>query len=239
MTVLSVVQQASRKIGVAYPAQLFAGTTQVLGELQEAVNEAAKMIAFDTGHDWTKLKTLGTFTGDGVALGFNLPSDYKKMLKKARLWPSASPFAPYTHYPDTDTWLGTQVQSFQPLIGAWTIIGEQVQIRVGGNNAAVATGDTAQFYYISANVAKDSRGTPKAAFTADDDVFRLDERLLKLALIYKWKQAKNQDYAEEMSDYENALFQEIGTDKGSNILVVGTQRAPGDLNFAFPGTITP
>lgn len=239
MTVLSVVQQASLKIGVARPDQLFAGTTRVLQELQEAVIETAKMIAFDTGHDWSKLKTLGTFTGDGVALGFNLPSDYRKMLKKARLWPINSPYAPYTHYADTDSWLGTQVQSFQPLIGAWTIIGEQVQIRVGGNNAAVATGDTVQFYYITNNMAKDAGGTPKAEFTIDTDVFRLDERLLKLGLIYKWKQAKGQDYTEEMSDYENALFQLIGTDKGSNIIIVGSQRAPGDLNFAFPGTITP
>lgn len=239
MTVLSVVQQASTKIGVAYPDQLFSGATQVMRELQEAVNEAAKMIAFDAGHDWSKLKVLATFTGDGVALGFDLPSDYMKMLKKARLWPINSPYAPYTHYSDTDTWLGTQVQSFQPLIGAWTIIGEQVQIRVGGNNAAVANGDTVQFYYLTKNIVKDNAGLPISDFMADTDTFRLDERLLKLALIYKWKQAKGQDYAEEMSDYENALFQQIGTDKGSNILVVGSQRAPGDLNFAFPGTITP
>lgn len=239
MTVLSVVQSASLKIGVSRPDQLFAGTTRVLQELQEAVNECAKMIAFDTGHDWTKLKALGVITGTGVALGFNLPSDYRKMIKKARLWPSSSPFSPYTHYPDTDTWLGTQVQSFQPLIGAWTLIGDQIQIRVGGNNAAIALDDTAQFYYITTNIAKDAGGTAKPEFTADTDTFRLDERLLKLALIYKWKQAKGQDYTEEMSDYENALFQEIGTDKGSNILVVGTQRHSGDLNFAFPGTITP
>ena len=240
MTALGIVQGASRKIGLARPDQLFAGTTDTLYELQEYLNDAAAMVAFDCGHDWTKLKTLGTLTGDGASLEFDMPTDYRRMLKKAALWPSATPYSPYTHYPDTDDWLGMLSQAFPPLTGAWTLIGEQIHIRVGGSTSALETGSTAQFYYLTSKFAKDAAGTAKAAFSADDDTFRLDERLLKLALIYKWKQGHLQDYAEELSDYENALAERIGADKGSNVFAVGGRRATAfDVGYAYPGVLGP
>lgn len=239
MTALSIVQGASRKIGVARPDQMFGGITDTQYELQEYLNDAAAMVAFDCGHDWTVLKTLGMLTGNG-SLSFNLPSDYRRMLKKAAIWPSATPYSPFAHYPDTDDWLGMLSQAFPPLTGAWTLIGEQIHIRVGGSTSALGTDDTASFYYLSSNFAKDAGGVAKAEFTDDTDTFRLDERLLKLALIYKWKQGHLQDYAEEMSDYENALSERIGADKGSNIFAVGGSRGTGyDISIAYPGNLGP
>jgi hypothetical protein len=234
MTVLTVVQSASLRIGVTRPTVLFAGTTRELLELQNAVNDAAKMIAFDSGHDWTALKALGTFTGDGTSLAFDLPPDYRRMLKKTQMWPSSSPSSPLTHVIDSDKWLGTQVQNFSPVLGMWTLIGTQAHIRIGGATGALGSGDTVQFYYVTNKVAQDSGGTAKTEFTADDDTFKLDDRLLTLALIYKWKQAKQQDYAEAMSDYENALFERIGADKGPSIIAVGRPRVPANVGLAYP-----
>ena len=78
----------------------------------------------------------------------------------------------------------------------------------------------------------------KAIFTADDDTFRLDERVLKLALIYRWKQGHQQDYAEEMSDYENALSERVGGDKCSNMFAVGGRRGTVfDASIAYPGIL--
>lgn len=237
-SVLSVAQDASLAIGIEYPTQLYSGTTRVLRELAGVANECARMIAYDTGHDWSRLKTLGTFTGDGATLAFDLPADYRRMLKQARLWPSATPYDPFTHIADTDEWLGMQAQAFPALNGAWTIIGDQVHIRVGGSTTPLGTGDTAQFYYISDYPVESSAGVTKSAFTADEDVFRLDDRLLKLAIIYRWKQLKQQDYAEELSDYGNALAERIGNDKGSNVFAVGGRRANSlYATFAYPGTL--
>lgn len=237
MTALSIVQDASLKIGVARPDELFAGTTRVLRELSSTLNDCARMIARYKAHDWTKLKTLGTLTGNGVDLAFDLPADYRRMLKQARLWPSAMPNNPYTHYSDTDGWLGMLSQSFPVLSGAWTMIGDQIHVRVGGSTSPLETATTAQFYYISSYFAKSAAGVAKAAFTADDDTFRLDEDLLKLAFIYRWKQGKQQDYAEEMSDYGDALAELIGGDKGSNILVVGKRGSWADTTVPYPGVL--
>jgi hypothetical protein len=233
MSALSVIKEVCTVIGLTVPTGVFASTDREHVELQALANEMAQRIAFD-GRDWTKLKTLGTLTGDGVSLGFNLPSDYKRMLKKAAIWPSASPYAPFTHYPDTDQWLGLTVQNYANLVGAWTIIGEQMQIK-----PAMAAATTAQFYYLTSNIVKDKDGVPKATFTADDDVFRLDERVLKLGMIWQWKCNKGRAYSEDMATFEDAMAVSAGADKGSNILTVGRGRTRYDTDFAFPGVISP
>jgi hypothetical protein len=236
MTILSVVQNASLGIGVERPTVLFAQTTREALELKGMVNDCARMIAFDTNHDWTALKTLATITGDGLSLSFPKPDDYERMLKKAKLWPASTPHWPLAHIPDTDDWLGTQVQG-AGLLGAWTMIGDNIHIREGGNLSPLSTGNVVSFYYVTTKYAKDGAGTPKVAFTADDDTFRLNERLLELALKYRWKQQKGQDYTEDMSDYENTLFSQIGKDKGSVAIAVGRPRVPSGATVAYPGRL--
>ena len=240
MTALSIAQGASLRIGVQYPDELYSGTSRVSKQMQGLLNDAARNVAFDCGHDWTALKTLSTFTGDGTELAFDMPSDYHRMLKKATVWPSDNPYTPMIHYTDTDEWLGMLSQAFPPLSGAWTLIGNQMHIRKGGSSAPLETGVTAKFYYITSYFAKSAAGTAKVAFDADADTFRLDERLLMLAFIYRWKQSQGQDYAEELADYQTALAERIGADKGSNIFTVGGKTTTAmDLGWAYPGVLGP
>lgn len=233
MTVLTVVKSAAPQMGIAIPSALFSATDRTSLEVQTALKSAALMIA--RRFDWQELKKFATLTGDGSAVDFNLPADYDRMLKKARLWPSATPNSPLTHYPDSDTWLGISVQDFIPVIGAWTIYGGQVHIK-----PVLANEATVQFAYVSNLIAADNDGAPKLSFTSDTDTFRLDEELLRLALVYRWKQAKGRAYAQELGDFEEMLGDRIGHNKGSTILTIGDVRVPTGLDapaFAFPGTI--
>lgn len=238
MSALTIIQEAATEIGIEVPSAVFSGSDRTIVEVRTYLNEAARMVAFDSGHDWVKLMMLGTFTGDGVSLGFSFPSDYQRMLKKAKVWPSATPFYPLIHYSDVDQWLGLQVQQFQPVVGAWTIIGSQMQIRANGPTSPVASGDTVQFYYITNKIVTAAGGgSTQAAFTADGDTFVLSERLLKRAFVYAWKKGKRQDYSDALADYEDVKSSEIGNDKGTNILIVGRQRVGMGGNFAFPGVL--
>jgi hypothetical protein len=233
MTILSVIKEVSVVVGLNVPDTVYSQTDREWVEMQALANEMAQRIAFDT-RDWTALKVLGTLTGDGAAEAFNLPSDYRRMLKKAQLWPSSSPYAPLMHYPDSDVWLGLSVQNYQSLIGSWTMVGNQVLIKPVMANAA-----TAKFYYLTKNIVADKDGILKAWFDADDDTYRLDERVLKLGMIWQWKANKGQAYAEDMATYEDALASASGADKGSNILAVGRPRYPAGVELAFPGVIVP
>jgi hypothetical protein len=231
--ILSIIQQVAPVIGLRVPTAVLGSTEREHIELSSLANEMAQRIAFDLSYDWSVLKRYAEFTGDGASESFLFPDDYRRMLKKARLWPSAYPQATLSHYPDSDQWLGMEVQKFQSIIGGWTIIGDRVYIKpVVGNGASV------KFFYISTQIVKDSTGTPKSGFTSDDDTFILDNRILKLGMIWQWKANKGQQYAEDLSNYEDALSAVIGGDKGSNIFTVGRQRYPG-AEMAFPGVIAP
>lgn len=233
MTILAVFQQVAPVIGIPVPTAVMASTQRTHVQLAALANEMAARIAFDLNYDWSALKRIATLTGDAVAEGFDLPNDYRRMLKKSRIWPSSSPYATLTHYADTDTWLGLEVQNFNPIIGGWTIIGTQLHIK-----PVMATGATAKFYYLTTNIVKKQDNSLVDAFTADEDRFVLDERLLRLGIIWQWKANNGMQYAEDLANFEDALASLIGADKGSTSIVVGRARARGE-SFAFPGTIIP
>lgn len=233
MTVLSAIQAASLKIGVTRPSLVYASTVREHQELADLANDCAKMIAYDSGHDWRLLKTLMTMTGTGAAASFDLPADYRRMLKTSEMRRSDAPNQVMTHVPDTNDWLALDLNGFMGLPDAWTLLGDEVQIRVGGS-AYLGNTVTAKTYYLSSYYARNAGGTAKGAFDTDSDTFRIDEQLLKLALIYRWKQEKGQDYSEAMADFETAKAMLIGEDKGPSIIKVGTPRVPAGVTAAYP-----
>jgi len=228
LTVLQIIQEVCKYVGIDVPSQVYGSTEREHVELASYANEVASQIAFDT-HDWQRLRSTLTATGDGVTEAFDLPSDYRRMLKKARVWASWAPFAPLTHYADADEWLGLQVQQFTPVIGGWTIMADQMHVI-----PVIPSGQTVKFVYINNMYAL---GDDTTKFTQDTDTFVLNDRILKLGIIWYWKQQKGQPYAEDLETYQTALSQLVGGDKGSNILEVGRRRIPLDVSMAYPGPV--
>lgn len=234
MTLISTVAAAAPWIGITVPTVLFTATDRTSVEMQDMVNECAKAIAED--YDWQRLRIVNTITGDGTETAWDLPTDYSRMLKKTRLWPSDQPNSPLIHIPDSDRWLQEDVQNFQTITNRWTIYGGQLHIK-----PALVTAITVKHFYISNLLVIASGGSvpTKTDFTADNDEFFTDERLLKLAIIWRWKAAKGRPYAEDLENYNRALEVVAGNDKGARILHIGRMRVPNDVNLAWPGTITP
>lgn len=229
MTVLSTIQDAANKIGIARPEAVFSGTDRTSYELQEAVNEAAVTIRDD--YDWQRLRQIQSMTGDGVYTGFDLPSDYARMLKKATLIPSDTPHQPLVHIVDTDAWLRMELEDIEAITRRWTIYEGQVKI-----SPALTSGVTVKFFYIWNKiwVATGDSAPTKSAATADTDTFFLGDRILKLALIWRWKAAKGRPYEQDRQEYDQALDILAGNDKGSRNVRVGTPRMPSDVTIAYP-----
>ncbi|TPM33733.1 hypothetical protein FJ955_03055 [Mesorhizobium sp. B2-2-2] len=227
MTVLSVVQDACLAVGETRPLALFSATDRKWQEFQALANEAAKVIA--KAYDWQKLRKVATLTGDGTAEDFNLPTDYGRMLKKGSLWTSRWRWD-MSHIVNSDEWLGMEVYPVTLVQGAWTLYGNQIHIR-----PLMGSAETAKFFYITSQIVSPS----KTAFSADEDVFVLDERVLKLATIYLWKQSKGQDFAAELADYEIAVGQAYDDDGGSKPVVSGNSGSNWRRNNVWPGTVGP
>lgn len=231
MSVLTAIQNACAIIPLNRPDAVFASQEREHFELQVLANTAADHIAKD--HEWQKLKQVATISGDGAAEDFNFPADFDRMLKKAELR-SGRHIAALTHIISSDQWLDMSIRQFNLAAGAWTIHGDQIHIK-----PAPANGEEVKYFYMSAKWALDSNATAKQAFTADNDAFRLSEKLLELCMIWKWRANKGLAYAEDLANYEDAKEKLITADKGSRTITIGRARLPSDAHIAYPEVIVP
>ena len=215
MTLLSVVKSVCATVGVAIPQSVFSNLTgnRTMQEMLDLANEMAQRIAYNT-REWTRFKVTCTYAGDDVTTAFNLPDNYKRMLLTSNVWRSTSTQRPMLFVPDTDAWLNRRVTGQTNGWGEWTIIGGQMHIF-----PAMITGQIAYFVYIDKNCIALKSGGFGDTFTADDDSFALDERLLKLGMIWQWKANKGGAYAEDMGTYNDAMAYAMGSDKPSPIMV--------------------
>ena len=231
MTILTVTEGVAAVIGIDVPTVLYSSTDREHVELQHIANEMAERIW--KAHDWELLKTLATLSGDGSVTTFALESDFGRFIKDVNLWSSRIQ-TPLTQIISSDSWLELDIRSFQFVIGVWTKIGGQIGIK-----PAMTATETAKFYYISDLIIDPATGANKTAFTLDTDVFRLDERLLKLGMIWQWRANKGLPYAEDLENYETLLGQLIKEDKGVTILHVGKARALRGVRISYPQAIVP
>ena len=231
MTILSVAQEVSKTIGLAVPTAVLSSTDREHVELVSIAAEMAERIV--SGYDWQYLSKIHTITGNGTTIAFPMPTDYARMLVKSSVWSSSleTPLSPIT---DLDKWLELDVKTYDFVVNAWAIYGGEMNIR-----PALAAGVTAKFFYQSNLIVRDEDGSFKPGFTSDNDVFRVDERLLKLGTIWRWKEAKGQPYAEWMTDFEEAKERLIVKDRGSKMIRVGRIHYPSDISIAYPQSIIP
>lgn len=229
MTVLSVIQSAATVIGLEVPSVVFSATSREMVEIQRLVNNSARQILEE--YDWQRLKKIATITGDGSDEDFALPTDYDRMVKDATLWSSESVFDNLIHVLSSDEWLMLDTQSMMVVGPFWTIYGDQIHIK-----PARANGELVKYFYVSNYVVKSTGSSvgDKTAFTADDDSFVLDERLLTLNVIWNWKKAKGQDYTAELTDYQEAMSYAVGKDKGSRKIIVGRAPSWDGVNPTYP-----
>lgn len=214
-TVLDVVQGVAPRMGISTPSQLFTSTADTDRELASVVNEVALRIA--RAHDWRILKTRAINTGTGVTTDYALPADYWRMPKDAQVWSSRWQRPLRQIDPEED--LRLDVRNFDVVIGTWHLIGGNISFR-----PALASGENAEWLYISNSIATNPADGLKSSLTKDDDEFRLDDRLLGLALIAEWRQVKGFDYAEDLAAAQDALAQLVSDDKGARVISQASRR---------------
>lgn len=231
MTVLSAFQSAAVRLVGRKPDTLFSATDTFALEMQGLANEVAEDIA--KSHDWQTLIKVNTITGDGTTVAFDLPSDYARMLIKSDILDTQSFAWGYTRVLDINEFLWIRGEGLLALPGSWILYGNQFQFQPAPASAA-----TAEFPYIDKNYAQATGGGAyKAAFDADSDVFRLPERLLRLGLIWRWRQNKRLDYGEDEAAFVKAFNEETGRDKGSRIFRTGPTRFPANVSLSYPNPL--
>lgn len=232
MTILSAMQSAAIRLVGRKPTQFFGSTDQFELEITDLIQEAAVDIMKKA--DWQALLVFEEQAGDGSTIAFDLPSDFDHMTMNGKVHAIAWENGQYTHAEDLAQWIDVTDTFTTGSPGYWIVIANQLNVY-----PAMPASEQARYYYISNKIALDTDGTTtKAAFDADTDTFRIDERLLTLALVWRWRHQKRMEYAEDFENYEQALSEAVGRQKGSRqIIALGGPR----LNAIppYPGTISP
>lgn len=229
MTILQVVQKVALRVIGRKPNSAFSPTAdrQTVDEIVDLANDVA--IDMARSYDWRKLTEISTITGNGTNDVFPLPSDYDRMVNASTVDEPGTWFWGYTPINTVNDWMSFKSSgAFPGSPGAWIILGDGFHF-----SPTPALNQKAWFPYISKNVVTGTGGADKDQFTSDTDTFKLDERTLVLGTIWRWKEQKGLEYAEDMQSYELSLSQEQAKDKGARTYAVGRTVFPG-VRAAYP-----
>lgn len=234
MSILQVCQDAAIKLNRAKPTSVFVTTDPFAAELLLAAKETAESLLKEE-HDWRDLTQMATCQGDAVTTVFpfaTIASDWERMIKAAKLHSLRFKNATFRAAKDLDEWLFLKDNLLVGSPGNWVVLNKAVQIF-----PPMPVNDTARFFYVSNKYAVSAAGVAQSSFAADTDTFVLDERLLRLGIIWRWRADKRLEYAEDLKNYEIAKETAMAKDKGSQQIVVGRQRVSRANQVAYPALL--
>lgn len=233
MTVLSAAQSAMVRLVGQKPTTLFSSPQQMEMEIADLSTDVAVDIC--RSHDWRSLTKIHTITGDGVETSFPLPADYDRIVLAQGIADANSWLWGYTQVQSLAEWMVITSSGFTAITpGWWIILDGEMQF-----SPAPPASSPARFAYVSKYIgtAPSNAGTPIAAFSNDTDLFALDERLLTLGLIWRWKAQKGLEYAEDMANYEKALSEKQSRDTGSQAIRKGCGYRGLNAQLAWPWSL--
>ena len=233
MTLLTIVQDVALEVGVTPPQAVIGSTDIQVRQLQRIAQKEATALAKRS--NWTRLIVPFEFTTvEGMPQPGALPAEMDRQSPGMVIWwvdmyrPIRGPLTP-------EEWAAAISRPVSPgLWGYWRIIGEDLNLYPAPAASQVVRGEV-----VSKNWCIHS-GDPLSysdRWTADDDTARLDEELLTLGCIWRWRQTKGLDYAEDMATYEREVEQAAARNGGMKDINMSASRYrwPG---FNWSQTIT-
>lgn len=222
MNILAIVQSASLSLDLERPQTVFSSTDRTWQEMADTVNTASRQILDD--YDWQRLIKTATLLGDGVVTTFALPDDYSRMVKDASLVGQFWRFWPAQQVQSFNQWLELQNYPITEWQQAWMVYGGNLHVM-----PALPLNESLTYGYISTSVVV---GTDPSTFTADSDTYVLDDELLRLSIIWNWKESKGFDFSADLAKYQERMEKQRFRDVGSRQTIVsGGWRARGYGRF--------
>lgn len=232
MSLLTMVQNASVSLGLASPSSVVGNSTQVqMLSLMQLEGQDLR-----SRGQWNALKRICTFTlstsdvnqgafnSDIVTAGdfdYMLGDTFWNLTLKQMIW-------------------GPMNEVSQEQLIAIGVAGPYQQwVSLGGDlyiYPQPGSADSATFQYMSTFYAKAANGTLKASFTVDTDTGVLDESIMTLGLIWRWKRANGFDYAQEFNTYEKRIQDALSRDAAGKRIYMDQPHYPPFGIIVPPGS---
>lgn len=232
-TLLQLIQRIVKRLPLSsIPTSVIGsgdpGTLQLLEFLQEEGEILMRL------QDWSVLRMNWSFpiivATDPQLEPF--PDDYDRTIENASAWRSGSQWVPLSGPTTPDAWHRLiYIPGTYP--GYWRMSGNGMQV------LGVGLGENVMIEYVSRNFVLNQNGvTTQPEFSNDDDTSLLDDRVITLGVIWRWKQSKGMEYAEDMVTYEREKELKIASDRAAR--PIPTSR-PDEMFFlpTWPGQVIP
>jgi hypothetical protein len=193
MTLQTVVNNASERLGLGSRTTVVASTDENAVQLLALAQEEGKTLA--RRHEWQVLQTEYTFPTVASTASYALPSDFDRILKETvfnrtrrrRVLGDLTP----------DQWQQTQASLVTMVNPAFRIRGNLFLI-----SPTPSTVETIAYEYISKKWCQSNASVGQVEWLADTDTGLLDEELMTLGLIWRYRKSKGLDYGDDMNTYE-------------------------------------
>ena len=210
MSLLTLLADAAVELGFAAPSAIFTSTDATVKLLRVIASKEGKDLA--RRFDWQILQKEGTFT---------------TVAAETQVAAVTTTFSDFGHIVNGSMWDRTESRQVRgPLTPdgwqqkkaatAQITIGHYFRIR-GGALLFFSTppaGDSIYFEYISNKWCQSSALVAQTDWAADADTALIDEEIIRLGVIWRYRKAKGLDYGEDFRTYEMAVQDVFGPDAG-------------------------
>lgn len=222
MTLLTMIQDACDIISLDRPNTVVGNSDRAVALLLSLAQREGKALA--RRWTWQRLTNKATFTSVAQEIQTGaLPADFGGRFLADTFWNvTRNRLVPGPLNPSE--WQQRISSVGQGPYAAFRIQGNQLLL-----NPAPAAGETHTFDYVSVDWCENPLGQPLSSWESDGCVGLLDEELMLLGVIWRFKQSRGMDYAEDMKTYEQEVYQAIARDGARR-----TVDLTGDIDFDAP-----
>lgn len=213
MSLLTMVTQVCRRIGITAPASVSSSNDPQIIQLMALGNEEGQDLS--ARYPWQSIVQESTFTTVATesqgAITTLAGTSFRYILNdvmwnRSLLRPVFGPLVP------TD-WQNLKARN---VTGPWG------QFRIRGNNVLFipvpVAGDTVAFEWVSKNWVTLNAGGTGSTWANDADTGLLDEEIMAQGILWRWKAAKGLNYEEEYMKYERLVNDQMARDGGKSRL---------------------
>lgn len=231
MSLLSLVQSVCVRVGLPRPNAAYTSSDPQVLQIVELASEEGQELA--ARHPWQALQREASFTTVATeaqgAITTIAGASFKYILNET-IW-NRSQRRPVFGPKSPSEWQALRAAFVN---GPWN----QYRIR-GGQilfTPVPTAGQSCFFEWISSYWCQNSGGTAYAdAWGADSDTSALDERIMALGTIWRWRAAKGLEYAEDFAKYERDVQDAMARDGGKPRLNLGGATA----DAVYPVVVIP
>ena len=214
MSLLSIVQSACQRIGIVAPKLVIGSQDSQVIQLLALLNKEGKELSTGSSiglsYDWQALQAEASFVSlatESQGLLADIAPGLKYIIG-GTIWDRNRRLPVY----------GSMTPQEWQNYKAWGVLSPFPQYRIRGGELLLLQvpnpGENYFFEYQGKNWCTSADGaTSRAAFSSDTDVALLDEDLFTDGLVWRWKQAKGLDYAEDFAAYQrdagNAVTRDV------------------------------